>query len=372
MMKFNQSSRRIFLKQISGLFLSSLVVSPEIVFGRGKNNQKDIFFIGKTEHYHPFNPIKDGIKYYVAHLNWETNTLTNIPIDFRGHGIQFIPHRPNILYLTQKYGPNACLVNWKQKLVTNSIELDDDRLFGGHSVVGRNKKILYTCEYLKGGAGVITLRDCNSLKKINEYSTFGRRPHQVELLDNENIIVVPNQKPSPETSNLCYIDAHSGKLLEKLTCPTALYMGLSHFDIQNDTILFGGTNRKKDDSHIVFRKGSGPLESLGIPSNSPFKMKDEILNVCLNKKGTIGCSSNNMDNIVCFWDLEHKKFLKAYDIHIPRGIYLSHDEKYFLVLYEYGVLAFDSKTFEKRKIASYEHTFERHYTPTSHVFYKSL
>lgn len=103
---------------------------------------------------------------------------------------------------------------------------DPARAFNGHVLLAREQGRLYTSETdLDSGAGLIGVRDLESLEKIEEWPTGGRDPHELVLDGNGDLVVANGGIPTrPETgrlkldldqmdSSLVRLSARDGQLL---------------------------------------------------------------------------------------------------------------------------------------------------------------
>lgn len=163
----------------------------------------------------------------VLEADWEARNL----------GIRYavpLPTRPHGLIAEADGGLTICGVRpgaWIMRCdgagkVVRQIRLDgegESRL-GGHAVVSADGTRLYTTEIdFATGCGRIGVRDRTSLKKMDEWDTLGRDPHQL-ILDGEGHLLVANggvrrtladKKVDLDRmdSSLVRLDAATGKLL---------------------------------------------------------------------------------------------------------------------------------------------------------------
>src|SRR5215210_7582349 len=101
----------------------------------GTDMAEGFFFITKVED-KSGGKVKSGNKdsrdFYLNHLRPSSMKKERVKIPFRGHGVTSLPGQ--IFFVSERYGPNACLVSWKDKTVIRHIRFPKDHIFNGHSL----------------------------------------------------------------------------------------------------------------------------------------------------------------------------------------------------------------------------------------------
>lgn len=175
-----------------------------------------------------------GDSHYAGVLaaDWERKKLTiryATPLPTRPHGL--VPEADGGLLVTG-VRPGSWLLrcDGNGQVVTQidlAAEASSARL-NGHAIHGPAGDVIYTTETdSRTGAGRIGVRDRNSLKKLDEWDSHGREPHQL-LLDPAGHIVVANggiPRSAADKkydlhlmdSSLVRLDARCGELLRQWT-----------------------------------------------------------------------------------------------------------------------------------------------------------
>ena len=139
-----------------------------------------------------------GDTYYAGVLDadWERKKLAirhAVALPTRPHGL--LPETDGSL-LVVGVRPGAWLLRLDGKgREMQRVNLDDEASgarLNGHAIVGRQGDVIYTTETdARSGRGRIGVRDRHSLRKIDEWDSHGREPHQL-LLDADGHLMIAN------------------------------------------------------------------------------------------------------------------------------------------------------------------------------------
>jgi hypothetical protein len=163
----------------------------------------------------------------VLEADWEARRLSiryAVPLPTRPHGLIAEPDG-GLTILAVRPGAWILRCDGAGK-VSRQVRLDEEgeTRLGGHAVVSADGERLFVSGIdFRTGQGRVGVRDRTSLKKLDEWATHGRDPHQL-LLDGQGNLVVANggvprtladQKYDLERmdSSLVRLDAGSGRLL---------------------------------------------------------------------------------------------------------------------------------------------------------------
>ena len=183
--------------------------------------------------------LADGKQQYVlALLNLDTESphAETIPLSFLGHGIVLSPQDRFRAAVFEKKGPGACLVDLRERCVLRPIPTPASRRFYGHGAYSADGSLLYATESLieDDFAGVLSVRDAESLRELGCVPTHGASPHDCLLIDEGKTLVVSNgggPKDGGAQPCVCYIELSTGKLLDKVVLDSPLHntghLGLS-------------------------------------------------------------------------------------------------------------------------------------------------
>ena len=146
-----------------------------------------------------------------------------LEVPTRAHGLLA---EPGGTLLTVARRPGDWLLRWNRDGAAQAWRwIEPGRAFTGHVLSGRDGKKIYTTETdIESGAGLIGVREGNSLEKLAEWPTQGIDPHQLVWDGNSLIVANGGVATQPETgrakrnlermdSSLVRLDATSGELL---------------------------------------------------------------------------------------------------------------------------------------------------------------
>lgn len=171
----------------------------------------------------------------ILEIDWVKNSIAIIattPVPSRAHGF-LAEANGNLLAMAFRPGP------WLLRMSPSGerleyIQIADEsssRRFSGHMIKSADASTLLTTEYdPRNGAGWIGVRDPRSLKKINEWPTHGKDPHQLLLTPEGDLVIANGGVPrsmdgqnklslTHMDSSLVLLDGQSGKLREQWRLP---------------------------------------------------------------------------------------------------------------------------------------------------------
>lgn len=209
-----------------------------------------------------------GDTYYAGVLaaDWTRKKLeirSATPLPTRPHGL--LPEAGGGLLVTG-VRPGAWLLRCDGKgEVTQQINLENETSsarLNGHAILSSRGDLIYTSETdSKTGRGKIGVRERNSLKKLTEWETHGREPHQL-LLDGDGHVLVANGGiPRTATdkkydlhrmdSSLVRLDSQSGRLLRQWTLDdprlSLRHLAWSHTPATDNAVLGIAMQAEHDD-----------------------------------------------------------------------------------------------------------------------------
>lgn len=98
---------------------------------------------------------------------------------------------------------------------------------------------------------------------------------------------------------------------------------------------------------VTIRTGGGAFLTMTIPEEIVSRMVGESLSLCIVEERSVVGVTNPDGNIVTFWDMNAKRFLKKPDLPAPRGITRTLDGAYLALSYGAGTLTLlSSQTLE--------------------------
>lgn len=253
-------------------------------------------------------------------LDVANNKSFAVDLPFFGHTVTQNPAKTNQVVTFEKWGKRGALVDVHDWSVVTMAESTEGNIFFGHAAFTADGSTLIVSEDSYGhNDGHLAVRDASNLKPIRTLSSFGVRPHQCQLLDDNKTILVVNggSHEVKDSKNLAWVDLETGKLIHKvvfdlmlpghLTRPVAAAYG--HFDVSFDNwVCCGGrgiekstgSTAKKDtnkdpyaDLHatIAFVSPEGTLHYPDLPQGLAANLHGEALSVkVLGNSGLVAVS----------------------------------------------------------------------------------
>lgn len=266
-----------------------------------------------------------------------------INLDFFAHGVSPHPRYPHKAVLFEKHGKGCCEVDLAKGEVTQAITTEKDRQFYGHGVFSHDGMVMYCTEVVlsEKKRGVIMIRDSSSYSILDEFPSHGTSPHDCVLIDGGRTLMITNGGDKFDINNsppsLTFVDVKSQKLLEKLEFETPR-INAGHVAItakREIAVVSAMRDGLPVDSTgaVSFRSGSDAMCTMMEPAEVTARMKGETLSVAIHEEsGTVGVT-NPDGNLVTFWNMRERKFIRGHDLKMARGIALTLDKRYFAVSY---------------------------------------
>jgi len=324
-------NRRNFLKTISLLGLSSQVsLLTACTHKKFYNPDQDIILGGgqfkqNGELHHVLS---------VVNLYQKEHQL--VELDFLPHDILIDPNDKKRLITFEKNGVNATEIDLNSHTESTKIVADDNRIFSGHGTFNKSGNILYCAETdLNSDRGSITVRDASSFKVMDEISSFGKNPHQCQLINDGKTLVVANAEINSKShASVNYIDVESKNLLERVTL-TDTTIDANHFATTEDGTLIVSSTPKEDDKPggISIRSNQQLLVTMTEPEVIINKLVGEALSISIDEQHNIAAVTHPAANLVTFWNIDKKLLVKAISVPNPRGITLSLDNNHHILSY---------------------------------------
>ncbi|MBK8206809.1 MAG: DUF1513 domain-containing protein [Planctomycetes bacterium] len=277
---------------------------------------------------------------------------TLIPISFVGHAVVPHPVERHKAAVFEKWGPGACEIDLREMKSVRPITTAPDRMFYGHGAWAPDGNVLYSVESTDPALGpydgFVVIRDGKTLAAIDEFPTFGKKPHDCHLLDGGKTLAITNGGGEPGSSDpgcVTFVDVQSRQLLERLTIPNlqAGHLAVSAGS-RSDDLVVGSTPHSPPGSGpegfktvpgglSLRASGAAKMTHASEPADTINKMLGETLSVVIHPERGIAGATNPAGNIVTFWDIKQAKLLKSFELTIARGIALTLDKRHFVVSY---------------------------------------
>jgi hypothetical protein len=272
-----------------------------------------------------------------------------LPMTFFGHGLAQHPKDPHRGVIFEKKGAGCCEVDLREGRVVRPITTPKHRAFYGHGAFSSDGALLFATENnLETGDGLICVRDARTLEELGDFPTHGRSPHDCHLVDEGRTLVVTNgggvldDRSENAAPSVTFMDARSTKLLERLTFTNPrLNAGHLAMTTGRDLVAISAPRDglpATERGGVTIRTGGGPFVTMSEPEAVVSRMVGESLSLCIVEERSVVGVTNPDGNIVTFWDMAGKQFLKQLDLPAPRGFTRTLDGSHLVLSYGAGSL----------------------------------
>jgi hypothetical protein len=277
----------------------------------------------------------------------------------RGHGIAFRRRASECLVFVRRPGHFVLVLQLDTGELLQRIDPAPARHFYGHGAFSADDGLVYATENDYGkGRGCIGVYDCNDgYKRLGEFPSGGIGPHDLALMPDGVTLVVANggilthpdqgraklNLPTMAPS-LAYIDAASGRLLEKVSLAPELHrLSIRHLDVAADGQVVLGMQYEGDVADEVplvalHRRGEA-LRPLSGPSDIEARTGRYVGDVAFDASGRFALASSPRGNLFTLWDAAKGRFLGARDFTDVCGLSATGHEGRFLVSSGIGALS---------------------------------
>ena len=298
-------SRRQFISMLVGLGAAPIVSAVEI-------KSLPYFYSARAN--------KMG-RYFITALDAQGQSVFDVPLPGRGHGMALHPHRHELLAFARRPGEYLLVMNSLTGEVLHELRSQTERHFYGHGVFSADGRWLYTTEnHFATGQGVIGVRDAlQGYQQVNEFPSYGIGPHELVLSPDHTTLIVANGGilTHPDTgrsklnldsmrSCLAYIDRQTGKLIADYTLPKPLHqLSMRHIAVNQAgqvaiAMQFQGSRQQRPPLIGLHQKGQA-IQLLTPPSEVVQRMKNYCGSVCVDPSQRYFAISSPRGNLVTFW-----------------------------------------------------------------------
>ena len=335
----------------------------------------------------------DGMQYLLALLNLDHDHTAGapepalLPLEFLAHGLCIDPRDPARAAVFEKKGPGAALVNLASRQVETPVRTPATRKFYGHGAFSIDGSVLYATESLvdKDLAGMLVVRDSQTLAELGTVPTYGSAPHDCQLIADGTIMVVANGGGSyqaaleargdsdDEAASITYVELSSGRLLEKVPIASPRF-NAGHLALTpaGDLAVVsapreGLPNINQQLGAVSLRPAGKALVTLEQPASVVERMLGETLSVVINEQSRVVLATHPLGNCVSIWRLDDAQLVGLLELSGPRGITLTLDRQWYVVSH----VAERSVRLTAFSASSYENTgtyVDPSYMSGSHVY----
>jgi uncharacterized protein len=247
-----------------------------------------------------------------------------LPLPDRGHAAAAHPARPEAVAFARRPGTFALVIDCAEGREVARLHSPEDRHFYGHGAFTPDGSLLFTTENaIAEGTGRLGIWDADAgYRRIGEVPTGGTGPHEVRLMPDGRRFAVANGgiETDPTSgraelnlatmrSNLAYLDAASGEVVEVLELPEPLRLNsLRHIAAGRDGTLavalqWQGSELEHPPLLAVHRPGALGLETLSAEPLVQRRARNYAGSVAVSDDGRLAAITAPRGNLMLVFDL---------------------------------------------------------------------
>lgn len=272
-----------------------------------------------------------------------------LPIDLRAHAAVGHPvHHDVAVIIARRPGNLLYEIDLAAGAIRRVVHSADNRHFYGHGVYSPDGRYLYTTENdFENGAGVIGVRDGETLASVREMPSHGVGPHELVFLADGQTLVVANggirtHPGSPREKlnlltmepSLAYVDAASGQLRAVHTLDNR-FLSIRHLAVGPGNLVCIALQHEGPTQDAVplvgFQRGKEPIVLAAAPEPVLRSLNHYTGSICLHAPTGITAVSCPRGGQVTFWDAATARFVATLPIRDAGGVSLSGDGESFVV-----------------------------------------
>lgn len=287
--------------------------------------------------------------YSISGVDSRGQETFSISSGIRYHSGVFHPrdHRVAVV-VSRRPGTHLLVLDTLKGRLIKTIKCPENRHFYGHACFSSGGAYVYTTEndYAKG-VGVIGVWDASTYSRLGEMSCHGIGPHDVHLLpDNKTLIVAVGgirthpdyrrRKLNLETMGpaLVYMNVETGQLIYRITIQNH-FLSIRHLAVTEDGSVLIAMQYQGSKMHVLpllgRQYGDKPIEMFQAPDNELRRMRQYTASICFHSQSGIVGVTCPRGNIVTFWQLDSRRWVKTLAIADAGGIGLDADKENFMI-----------------------------------------
>jgi hypothetical protein len=253
----------------------------------------------------------------------------------RGHSFAIDSARARAVVFGRQPGFYALAFGLPDCAPLGTLALPADRHFFGHGVFAADGSLLFATENdFEGGRGVLGVYDARPAgrwQRVGEFDSGGAGPHEVVLLRdgatlcvaNGGLLTHPDFGKTPLNlatmqPSLSYVDAASGRLLESVTLPPALFqLSIRHLAVDAaGTVWFACQHQGPATEQPLLlgrhRRGTAP-QLVATPPAVLRGLRNYLGSIATDATGRVVAATSPVGGSVALWDTNDGKFLGSTD-----------------------------------------------------------
>ena len=267
--------------------------------------------------------LADG-SYCLLGLTADGAECFRLPLPDRGHAAAAHPKRPEAVAFARRPGTFALVIDCAEGREVARLHSPEGRHFYGHGAFTPDGGLLYTTENaIEEGTGRLGVWDArDGYRRIGEVVTGGSGPHEVRLMPDGRRLAVANGgiETDPTSgraelnlatmqSNLAYVDAGTGALLDVLELDEALRLNsLRHIAAGRDGTLavamqWQGSELEHPPLLALHRPGASGLELVAAPPEIQRQARNYAGSVAVSDDGRLAAFTAPRGSIMLVFDV---------------------------------------------------------------------
>lgn len=291
----------------------------------------------------------------------------------RAHDMCYVGKNKQAIFFSRRPGKWLYIVSLDEGRIEQTIQSPAGRHFYGHGILSVDQQLLYTSENnYETGKGVIGVYSTETFTRVDEFSSGGVGPHQIELINGGKTLVVanggiqthpkrPREKLNIETmhSTLTYIDLQNYSIIDSFS-PENHQMSLRHLSIANNDTVAVAVQYQGDNSDIIplvlTHSGEGHLQALPASELTWLGQNQYIASVAFDPSGRYIVSTSPRGHTIELWDVSLNKHCSSISMRDVAGAVYSPSMERFIVSSGRGQTALiDPKT---KRMQTLKHSVE--------------
>ena len=281
------------------------------------------------------------IEFLLGYVNLQSYTTKQISLNFLPHGIALDPNNYNRLFAFEKIGPGACVVNLEDFSLEQYIPPIQGNYFYGHGMPNKEGTLTFSTETnITTNKGTIPIRDTKTLKLVDQFPTYGEKPHDCHLIENGTVMAITNAGgpigDDTDQPSVTFVDIATRQLLEKIELDSHAF-NTGHLAYSNGDLVVVSAPREGFDNMSIgavsIRKKNHKLITMNNPQPITSTIFGEALSVAIEPIQRIAAVTHPSGNLITFWSIDKNSFLNAISLPHARGVVLSTDGRSFIITY---------------------------------------
>ena len=204
------------------------------------------------------------------------------------------------------------------------VKIEDENVFTEGPAAAPDGSLLFTTENnYQQNRGIIGVYDATNLQRLGEFNSGGIGPHQLELMSDGKTLVAANggiqthpdkgrEKLNISTmqSSLCYLDTHSGKMIDNFL-PEDPQMSIRHLAVSSSDQVIAGVQYQGEKSAllplVLSHRGETSLQPMQADELVWLGQNQYIASVAIDDAGKTAITTSPRGHSILIWNMENNQ-----------------------------------------------------------------